>query len=1716
MNKPAIKTPETNITFKGRHYEQIKNVLPKELTGMPLHRAHALGATAIKTETWYKTGEPQALNAANLRAWKAQNEADALFAKVKDIYAFAEPLLKARLKQAYGVEVDVKSTYLRLYFPQKTPWYVIDTQMGTASRTVSLLDAALHNFATSETFTADSEFISKPDANGHFEVVPIKKKMSIEQFKNLCRELDIGSQYDQYLKVFLLTKEPVAQALIELRATTAQKAALEVAAHLALKTNDITTAAFDVVLGMIAGRTDLKLDGKVMQCSELSILDASLTGIVLFTAVQESRGTDKLIAYVPHDPEHPLKEYASGLAFVQELTRQLRDNKTILSTRTNYWQFFSQFIDQQQRGHFFAGLDQRLYEVKWHEKDRLDPGPSWRKIPLDRHNHLEFRVTPIVRDLWQHLYQKKINKIINDAQDIAVSTARCDSAARWAWWDNFKKIISDIFNAALLVLTPFVPGLGELLLAYTAYQLATEVVEGIVDLAEGQLVELAEHVVGVVTDVIQLAAFGAGAAIGAEFKLKLSPLVEGMKPVTLPDGTATLWHPDLTPYEHTAVTLPATSRPDDLGLHQHAGQAILPLEGKVYSIEKPARADSGAPHRIKHPDWPNAYSPRVEHNGHGAWVHEGENPGDWQGEILMRRLGHTVEGFSPAEREQIRISSGTDDNELRRMHLEHAPPPPLLIDTIKRFAALDEAKIASANLRSGRPLDPASVWFEPMLTDLPGWPAERALKVYQRNDLGGLPHTYGNANASAANTLKVGLPELMSSWFAERVIGFLNDTEISTLLGREVPRADRAQTLRHLLADAVDRRHGEISRYLYKSNDRSAKVDARILQRAFPDLPLTLTEKLLAKATPGEITRIADDRQVPLRIKNLARELNFEALSSRAYDGFYHDELMTADTEKLALNTLKFYSDSFGDLRVEVRDYAHDGPLRGRVGPDDAATVRCLIRDEHGRYQTQDQAGRPLQPAGDFYEAILQALPQDKRTQLGFQSGQGRLLKLWIMEQSAPPAQRRMAMAQPPIFTVAPVEVVGLVRGPWWFFGTKTPEQRIKQLYPNLSERQVTSFVEQLRAKGDADKGIDQLEQDLEQLRHTLDAWRDGQPRGLDGSGEEDIGINLDFLRTGGRHLETRLLECFERKSEAFGERNVHPSQGYTLDLSFEVMGPNIERWWSELRRLPEIGRYLDRITTLRLNRTRFSTRAGGLLSDLPNLRQLTARESGLTAVPRAIGELHQLRALDLADNSIALEPDSLEQLGRLIHLETLRLDGNPLHRPPDVGGMPELKVLRLANTGIEEWPPGLFTVGTEEMYRPRYFLLDMRQCPIRSVPQVTPGSEQAFVLARARFSTAMLAPADQLRFGDYRESLGYLRDQPFAPRVTGELNYWKAPATDSSPLSPSAQFTLYREESWHDVLAEGGASDFFRVIRRQRESQDYSDSRTRRQLTERVWQMIETMAVDDNLRYELFKQAAEPETSADAGAQLFNRMGMKVLVSQAYLGSSTSGALEINLVRLARSAARLESVDNVARAEISHQQQQHLINPAVNIAPDHVEVHMAYETGLAKRLDLPWRSESMLYQSRSGVDQAKIDAAYNTIIEREQGVGLINGMIDLFDDPFWEQFLRRRYSQELEANDRLYEARYEQLEELRKAQEEWALTQDKSRLKPLKTKLEGLAQALNIPEKDVFSDEVMSTFSYNRLVREMGDRRKGVARTLTRRSLMSAGLWPSNPDPLT
>lgn len=1599
---------------KGRHYDFIKSKVETCFTSATLKRVHALNATPLKIQGWHKTAPAshhENLKAANIDAWNSQNQVDRLIDKLQDVYSFAAPLLQAKLKEMYGVDDDVKTTYLRFYLPKDRPWYVIDTLGGVTTRTVSLLDAALHNFAPSETFESDSDFITKPDERGHFDIKPIKSKMTIEQFQALCRELDIGALYTAHLKSVLLVSEPVAKTVLQYKVNESQKSAFKAATQLALMTKDISRNAHEVLLGMFDGQQNLTLGGKVVQFCDLCMMDTTLTGIVIVAPIPEERdrlGIGKVIAYVPHDPEHPVKEYASTVDFMTELTRQLRENNLIPSSQMSYRQFFSQFVDQQQRGHFFAGLEQRLTTVTWHQKEPLDQRPSWRETPVANPD-LQFSVSPITNDFWQHLYQQKLNKILNDAREIAVSTADADSKARWTWWDNFKQIVSDIFNVALMVLTPFVPGLGELMLAYTAYQLANDVIEGVVDLAEDLWAEGAEHIVGVVSDVVQLIAFAAGAKIAGEFQLKASAFIEGMKPVRLPNGETRLWHPDITPYEHKNLRLPEDSKPDALGLHRHEGKDVLPLDDRHYVVQK----ESGL-HRFQHPTRPEAYAPKLAHNRRGAWRHEGENPLTWEGPKLMKRLGHMTDGLSPRQLENIRLISGIEEDALRRMHVENAEPPLLLEDTVNRFRAIEDIAATTTQIRSGSPIDPSSHWFEQLITELPGWPSDHALRVYERSDLLGASRLYGNANARPERTLNIGLADVMAGRLPERVVRFLDEQQLEALVGPGLSRQAKVQRLRDRLANQVERRKTDIADYIYRSHARSTDRRVQVMQRQYPELPTIIAERLVANTRQDDLRIVDAQQRLPLDLKSRVRECAFETRSTRASEGFFQAERLTADTERLALNALRLNSEALRDLRVEIRDGTAEGPLRCSVGPEDATHVRLLLRAGDGRYEVVDGQHRPLSDAVDFHEALLRALPEQARRSIGYGLGQGQAFKQWIMAKTIAPAQRRTLLLEPSIRPVAELDTSLLLRGPVFSRQPVTVEQRVKNLYPHLREHEVDNFIRSMPSGSDPVQLISDLERELTELENILDAWKTkNTPFEPDNTLRPPREITF---------IANRLMECFQRKSLVFDERSTHFDKGYALDLSNEFLSFNPELWWKQL---PDIRPYLEQISTLNLDGVEISPDSKGLLKDFTRLRHLSARRCQLTRLPDNVASMHLLETLRLSGNHIALDTKLVEQLKHLTRLQTLRLDHNPLRQAPNVARMPRLKVLSLSNTGINTWPDGLLSKdGLLSRHRPKGFFLDLRDNPIKTVPTAVNGSREALLIARARLDIDSLHDIQRQILFQYRDSVGLPRQNTYAPLAANARAKW--PVDDDSSLwgANSPGLGTYRAEAWDNLMNEPNSEGFFRIIDSLTHSADFrAGGATRKVLSRRVWELIDAADLDTPLRKELFQTAEQPTTCADASSEVFNTIGIQALASQAYSYSTNAAELEARLVKLGKGAARLQRANDIARADA-------LSRP--NRAEE-VEIYLAYQTRLASRLGLPWQSERMLYRQMAGVSDAAIDQAYATVLALEEGDGLLDAMLE---QPFWNRYLRETHDLRFRSNDRDFEEKLQLLEQRREVGE--------------------------------------------------------------------------------
>lgn len=647
----SLEVPENND--KGIHFDLIKSAIPECLIRASPQRRKVLKDTKPSLPQWYEnssSGQQAVLKSLMEADCHSQNEWDKTIESMQGIIAYAKPLLTAALAEA-GIELDVEKTWLRLYYPVEFKFFGLPVGVNTGdvrSRTFSLLQAALHNFEAFEAeegyFDKGSSFVTEPDSRGHFDV--IKPAFKIEQFVTICRKLDIGGQYEKHIKNFLYEGETAHQQKISLAFINSKKTAMKAAAYAALLKDDIELKHYELLVELINEQDVVKDKDsqRRISYSPLRLMGYEIAECALFFPTHTNRFDDSyVIAYIPDDPEHPVKKYASFAEFEEELTHQLMyrpRGSRIDSGRdvlTDYQRFFSRFVSAKDRGRFFLRFTQKVLDspsgTYWKDEVRgylkyLSPvsrlvGPiddrHWRRDPLeniDLHVALSLNFQWIgMAGIWTEMFDQKRRQMLEDAQVLAVSTAAEDDLTRERRLSNYLNIGMFVVGIAAFV----VPPVGAAMLLVTANQLLSETIEGVRELSQGDKEAGWAHI----TDVLENLA--AMVALAPVFHYTVSPFIEGLKPVTLPSGKTRLWKPDLKPYE-LSIKLPENSKPNELGLHRYDGQDVLPMEGKHYALKKEPYPGK---YRVQHPTRSDAYQPELNHNGVGAWSHEVDQPLEW-------------------------------------------------------------------------------------------------------------------------------------------------------------------------------------------------------------------------------------------------------------------------------------------------------------------------------------------------------------------------------------------------------------------------------------------------------------------------------------------------------------------------------------------------------------------------------------------------------------------------------------------------------------------------------------------------------------------------------------------------------------------------------------------------------------------------------------------------------------------------------------------------------------------------------------------------------------------------------------------------------------------------------------------------------------------------------------------------------------------------------
>ncbi len=1268
------------------HYQHLMSVIPSWLMQANAQKREALLKAKPQLPAKLKAAsraQHVELGKLNARHWEAQNRVDRALARLQNASTFAEPILAAEIKKRFGLELDVSHTFLRLYIPARIPW--LRLKSGAARIwTVSLLDAALHNFESSETtdqaFESASTYITPPSSTGQFkQLSPILQKMPIAAFTRLCRELDIGERYKEHLEENLGLRNPVATAVMQSKVRNSQKAALTAALQMAYMQNKLGGAVHQLILGLLDGLQHLRLRGQAWGCHELTIMNANLTGIVLFAPdLERSHETVRVVAYIPDDPEHPIKEYSSTGAFAQELIQRLRNH--------DYQQFFSRFIDHEDRGHFFAQLNNRLTPITWQPLQPGDSRPTWRENPDQRVN-LQMAAVPIQGDLWTHLYQRKLDKILNDARVIAVSTDLVDQKARWVLWDSFTEIASALLNIAAFVALPFVPFLGELMLGYMAYQLLDETFEGIVDWAEGLTDQALEHFMETVQSAVQLGTFAVGGTlVVGEFRSVLPrevvEFIDSFKPVKTPNGETRYWKPDLAPFEQRAE-LPKGSPTDERGLHNHQGKSLLRLEDKLYAvIEDPQTGQ----HRIDHPTRPDAYKPVLKHNGEGAWQTELEQPLEWDQAKLLRRIGPDMERFSAIERERMLKISGDDENTLRKMHTDVERLPPMLADTLKRFRIEQDIQTFIEQMNSDRPEDflkADPVTQLELLHENGYWPERKGLRLIDEK-----AQTLWQSPGSAVPDLQIDVTQLNDGDLLKTFLLTLDEAEIKTLMGEEfgapVARLDtRTRTLRRTLAEIVERKRAALFDYRYRKLERGARAPAHTIINAEPGLPTSLAEAVLDTASDQELQQLKQGT-LPGRLADLSREAALQTRVTRAYEGL---ELKSTadnlDTQRLALHSLERLPGWSGQLRIELRQYSHEGQLIDSVGNVDASLRKVLVMTEEGPFQAYDETGQALNSVSDLYTSMLQAFPDIERSALKIHIGEGEKLKQSIREHALSRDELRALLSHHPIFkpTYDP-SVMRLLGGSEGY--RRMPSQpptlqaRAHSLFPHLSVEELQAYVERLQLHPSGPRAeLTRLIGEHERLVDELQLWTGDIPLYIPDTDVRIVANQFSTQQRNRRQFMNQLLDCWRRQAS-------HPlTDTWHVDFIFSrpILGE-----------LPVLSADFTHVSNLALAGHRATRGVNGFLRCFSGLHRLALRNFNLGTLPDAITQWPHLNELIISDCALTLTPQSQATLAALGELTTLDLYQNPLGLLPNVENMPDLDYIDLAGTGISSIPTGLLT----------------------------------------------------------------------------------------------------------------------------------------------------------------------------------------------------------------------------------------------------------------------------------------------------------------------------------------------------------------------------------------------------------------------------------------
>lgn len=605
----------------------------------------------------------------------------------------------------------------------------------------------------------------------------------------------------------------------------------------------------------------------------------------------------------------------------------------------------------------------------------------------------------------------------------------------------------------------------------------------------------------------------------------------------------------------------------------------------------------------------------------------------------------------------------------------------------------------------------------------------------------------------------------------------------------------------------------------------------------------------------------------------------------------------------------------------------------------------------------------------------------------------------------------------------------------------RTIDQRLQDLYPELSAWGRRNLRIRLQTDGDLGEQIARLETERHELTRQLDTWAQQASNLMvrhDRETARDLILSA-WRQEGGdlRHaltlsnLELPELPNLTARFPHITSLTLRELRLTRLEPGFMLAFPNLDALevtnnreldadslFQAVRVLPGLGE----LNVSNLPIQALSTEARSTLEALTGLRQLQLRAGQLTLTDDDVQLIARLplEYLDLRNNNITLDAQMASRFQNMPHLQFLDLGRNPLGVAPDIGYMGLLRNLRLDHAGLTQWPQGLTTLMSQRNFQLRFLDLDGNQ--ITTVP------------ALDNVLLTPLAAGLQVRPSVINWHFNYNRLEPNTARRLGEIGVavFEHEPEVAAPVQPvvwQAYVPAGSEQIWAQLFDADANRDLLLVL--ERVSHSAEAQQDPEGLARRVWTMLQEAAADPALRERLVEVAAEfPITCGDAGADAFSALEIEVLVRDAALAGQDEGA---SLAQVYRRVYRREQVNALAQRIASQRVRRRAalldrltdlpaLDPLDEVSDNHllagsvddIEIRLALRQALAGPLDYPEPSHGMLYRPVAMISDpiiANVEGAVRVLDADDQA-----RRAWLLQQPGWASYLRRAHADRFQA----------------------------------------------------------------------------------------------------